>query len=110
MDTKPFGYCTIALPSVSDVPMDGRLEYSRLVDSDTELGSIPWETTRLARQAPITITVVNEYMARIITIDDLQFSRGTVSKQATQTSEEHCEAEGHYVGAFLQDVPSCCDE
>lgn len=73
MDTKPFGHCTIALSSVSGVPMYGRLEYSRLVDSGTELGSIPWETTTLARLAMITVTVVNEYMARVIKIDDLQY-------------------------------------
>lgn len=52
--------------------MYGRLEYSRLVDSDTELGSIPWETARLARLAMITTTVVSEYMARDIRTDDLR--------------------------------------
>lgn len=72
MDTKPLGHCTIALSSVSGRPMYGRLEYSRLVDSDTELGSIPWETARLARLAMITTTAVSEYMARDIRIDDLR--------------------------------------
>lgn len=50
-----------------------RSEYSPLVDSGTELGSMLWGTVRLARVVITTITTaVSEYMVKAVGMDDVR--------------------------------------